>query len=314
MNSAKVEPALHAKGETQVNGTVKAAKPAKRAVAGGAKRAASKPSKAALLEGRLLSIVEAQRQLGGSSYPVQLQRLAELADESVPNALKAVQAAERKSTLLLSLALSPKTRAQRLPRAVVLLPADQQTIASSEHLLQQAMEVCRAAAPRAYEAKEVALVLNKKLSAGFLAALKQRSAAGKLPEGVGAVPWKKGAALYFSLEDAIVARQVSSPSASAAAAITPPEPDAAQRFQAAFNALDQETGGRNYVLLHALRRALPDLSRAEFDATLMELRRARRFTLDAAEGRHERLTPEELDAGITEAGNLLVYVARRAEA
>jgi hypothetical protein len=35
--------------------------------------------------------------------------------------------------------------------------------------------------------------------------------------------------------------------------------------------------------------------------------------LDASDGRHERLTAEELASGITEAGNLLVYVARKTD-
>jgi hypothetical protein len=65
------------------------------------------------------------------------------------------------------------------------------------------------------------------------------------------------------------------------------------------------------VLLHDLRRALPDIPRPEFDERLNDLRRSKLFSLDSADGRHVRLTPEQLEAGIREANSLLVYVARR---
>lgn len=84
-------------------------------------------------------------------------------------------------------------------------------------------------------------------------------------------------------------------------------------FQAAFTANDR---GFNYVTLLAMRQALPQYTRAQFDAELRILRGAggapRLFTLDASDGRHVRMTEEERAAGIHEVGNNLVYVARRA--
>lgn len=82
-------------------------------------------------------------------------------------------------------------------------------------------------------------------------------------------------------------------------------------FGAAFDRLDRDSGGNNYVLLHDLRRALPTVSREAFDAGLNQLRRAKVFSLDSADGRHVKLSEEQRDAGIREAGSNLVYAQRR---
>jgi hypothetical protein len=90
---------------------------------------------------------------------------------------------------------------------------------------------------------------------------------------------------------------------------TSPRPDFARDFAAAFDRLDAATGGHNHVSLVDLRRALP-VERAAFDAGLAALRRAGRYTVAAAEGRHA-IKPEERTAGIVEDGTLLLFVARR---
>lgn len=84
--------------------------------------------------------------------------------------------------------------------------------------------------------------------------------------------------------------------------------DFAPRFLAAFAQIDR---GNNYVLLYDLRRALPDVPRHVFDAGVNDLRRAKVVSLDSADGRHLRLTPEQRDAGIHEAGSVLVYAQLR---
>jgi len=85
----------------------------------------------------------------------------------------------------------------------------------------------------------------------------------------------------------------------------------ARRFDKAFDALDAENGGYNFVKLLALREALADVPRAVFDAELNALRRAWRYTLSPSEGRHQQSTEAERAAGIREHGHLLVYVERR---
>ena len=85
--------------------------------------------------------------------------------------------------------------------------------------------------------------------------------------------------------------------------------DFAAAFDGAFQRLDREHGGHNFVSLVELRRAVPAAQEA-FDAGLRQLRLAGRYTLSAAEGRHG-LTPEERGAGIVEDGALLLYVSRK---
>lgn len=264
-------------------------------------KAPAKQGRVAELEARLLTMVEAQRQLGGASYPLLLVRLAQLANEPAAAVLKSVQALERRGVLLLSLAVTPKLLSARAGQAHVLVPSDLQAWANSDALLYSALSVCHDEEARAFELNELTALVNTQLAAAFRAALRRRIGARDLPAGVGAVPWKQGESLLFLLDGAVLAGARQEPE------------EFERRFTRAFDELDRAAGGRNYVRLLALRQALADLPRAEFDAGLAALRRARRFTLDASDGRHERLTAEELAAGITEAGNLLVYVARRSD-
>jgi hypothetical protein len=93
-------------------------------------------------------------------------------------------------------------------------------------------------------------------------------------------------------------------------------PDFARDFDEAFDRLDppDKKGRRsNYVTLLALREALPRYDRKTFDAEINKLRRAQRYSLDASDGRHARMTRAEQAAGIEEAGELLVYAARARE-
>jgi len=71
------------------------------------------------------------------------------------------------------------------------------------------------------------------------------------------------------------------------------------------------SGGMNYVLLSELRQALHVYSREGFDSGLNSLRDAKEYSLDSADGRHVRLSHDQLAGGITEGGSLLVYVAKR---
>lgn len=88
--------------------------------------------------------------------------------------------------------------------------------------------------------------------------------------------------------------------------------DAHEReFEAAFDIADRASNSRNFVKLHSLRLELPDWDRRQFDSTLNALRRQKRFTLNSADGNHVALTSDEREAGIHEAGSLLVYCSRR---
>jgi hypothetical protein len=86
--------------------------------------------------------------------------------------------------------------------------------------------------------------------------------------------------------------------------------DFAAAFDRAFARLDRENGDRNFLSFVALRQALSGVQRVAFDAGLDELRRAGKYTLSSAEGRHG-ITDTERAAGIREDGQLLLYVSRR---
>lgn len=91
---------------------------------------------------------------------------------------------------------------------------------------------------------------------------------------------------------------------------TPQQP-AEARILREFDRLDAQSGGENYVTLFALRGALPGIGRKAFDEAVNRLRKERVVSLDSADGRHVRLSPAEINAGIEEEGQWLVYMKRR---
>lgn len=94
-------------------------------------------------------------------------------------------------------------------------------------------------------------------------------------------------------------------------ALVVPEPGTKkERLLRAFDALNEKHGGRYYVALKDVRAALP-FAREDFDRVLNELRADWVLTLSPAEGRHEHVPRDVLDAGISENGRNLVYVSRR---
>jgi len=86
--------------------------------------------------------------------------------------------------------------------------------------------------------------------------------------------------------------------------------DFAAAFDAAFHELDRQRGSHNFLSLVDLRQALARFSREQFDHGLRDLRAAGLYGLSAAEGIHG-IRPEDRDAGIEEAGTLLVYVSKK---
>ncbi len=86
--------------------------------------------------------------------------------------------------------------------------------------------------------------------------------------------------------------------------------DFAAAFDAAFHDLDRQRGSHNFISLVDLRQALARFSREQFDQGLRDLRAAGLYGLSAAEGIHG-IRPEDRDAGIEEAGTLLVYVSKK---
>ena len=262
--------------------------------------------KGASLDDKLVAIIESQRQLGGAAYPLTIERLAELSGAGLKEVVKGIQSAEKRNLVVVSAGLTGKTGTQKVPFALVVLDHDAGLLAASDKLLPNVLGAVLKGNDSIDLGKLIKWVKTP-LAAAFEKDLLRRLDARQLPAGVGALALPKGKFLLFRLSSVIGLMQTAvSPSAATRA-----NGDFESRFASAFQRLDRQSGERNYVPLYDLRRALSDVSRDDFDQGLAELRRGRRFTLDASDGRHDRLSPELQAAGIWESGNLLVYVARR---
>jgi hypothetical protein len=252
------------------------------------------------LSERLVRALEGQRERGAGSYPVPLDRLVELAG-AAPAALvkKALAAEPFRSQAVVALAK---------PDAPVALAADHDALAASPLLLASALHAARTADNQAVGVADLKKKLVPSLRQPFEAALIRHIASGTLPTGVGCLRIRKKPHLFLLAElgaQAPAAKPESTAAPSAVLAV----PDFPRLFEEAFDRLDRARGSPNLVSLVSLRRELP-VGRAAFDAELQRLRRAGRYSLSAAEGRHG-ISPEERDAAIPEDGSLLLFVSRR---
>jgi hypothetical protein len=260
----------------------------------------------------LLAVLEAQPLLGPSSYPLALERLVELtAPEAPPDLVKKAIGTEpfRSQTVI-----AQKNR----PDAPVALAADRERLVASSVLLEFALAASRTATKHAFAVSDLKKKVSRALQQPFEAAVNRQVQTAGLPASVGWILLKKQ--LLFLLSDLSGGRRIQAPEARPVvsqpqdAAVALPAADAppvdfAKAFDEAFYWLDRRGGSHNFVSLVDLRRALP-FDRDTFDSELRRLRRANRYLLSAAEGRHG-VGPEERQAGIIEDGTLLLYVSRR---
>jgi hypothetical protein len=189
--------------------------------------------------------------------------------------------------------------------APIALAEDADKLAASSGLLAFALNASRTGDNQAVSLADLKKKVSKAMQPGFAEALGQRAARGPLPPGIGLLRIKKQPCFFFWSDAAGEPVKPAAPP-------TPPAPptlDFAGAFEQVFDSLDRQRGGVNLVSLADLRRALP-VDRAAFDRELNQLRRAGRFSLSGAEGRHG-LRDEEKDAAIREGDNLLLFVARR---
>jgi hypothetical protein len=257
---------------------------------------------------RLNGVLDSQRSLGSDSYPVPLTRLFELARiPATDEALKIFTSAKNAKLFALT-DKSSKAKPDATRQALVYFPQDAERIARSAALFVTAIEAAKQAdkVSDIFTSTDLKKWVPKAQQKAFLASVDGWARSGKAPfPGVIVLRKKVGAKtnLYLHRLESALPATVSMPASSAR--------DFAREFAREFDRLDRASGNNNYVLLHDLRRAMPDMDRAEFDSRLRELRVAKLFTLDSPDGRHVRLTPEQLDAGIREGSSNLVYVARR---
>lgn len=253
---------------------------------------------------KVAGVVRSLKSVG--TYPPTVARVLELAEEDATRAKKVVAKGFADGILLC--AYPPGKKAAGA--AWIFLADDVDAIVGTWTLA--AIASLRERGKRTgFFLKEIATALPKPTSPTkvFTAALEARGKEARWPRGVGSVrvgTEKSAAPLLFLLPD--IAPALASPASSELAAIAAAFGPA---FERAFERIDRQQGDHNFVLLRALRDALPDVPRDDFDAGLRALRIARRFTLEGSDGRHAELGAEELAAGVRDGGTLLVYASRR---
>ncbi len=290
---------------------------------------------------RMISVLEAQRRLGGMAYPPTLRRLAELSENHGPeNLIRKAAAAGAMGERTVVVARSGKNAILDAP--IVFkddLEGDLRSIQAG--LLRYALSPVvsktkkgttetSAFAP-AEAARRFIPELRERIERSLAEGIERR----ELPAEVGWIT-VKGKPLLFLTANVHIATpraeaRASTPEVHAhqpAAAghhgplhhhqhhhehdghLTPSH-DFAREFRSAFEAIDRRNGSTNFVKIADLRRALSQFTREEFDAGLRELRMDGTFSLDSHEGLHGTLSENEREAGMREAGSLLVYASRR---
>jgi hypothetical protein len=292
------------------------------------KTAAPRPTKPggaadiAEIAGRMLLVLEAQRRLGDDAYPPSLRRLAEL------SGLNASDARVSKASAHASLADRATVAGKVGPKPALDAPValagdfDPPTPAVRRAVLTYALTAAGTPAPgkapvgsHAFSRDDLKAKLIPALRVSFSHTLDRSIADGDLPADVAWVGIKGKPYLFFreNIQPASKAR------ATLAQVPTSADPgangqdhrgDFASDFTAAFERLDRRNGSTNFVKLSDLRRELAGFGREAFDAGLRQLRLAGKVSLDSHEGLHGSLTAEDREAGVREAGSLLIYASR----
>jgi hypothetical protein len=249
---------------------------------------------------KIMGVVRSLKSVG--TYPATVARVLELAEEDASHAKKVVAKAFAAGMLLCAYPLGEKAPGA----ALIFLTDDVDAVVGA--WTPAAIASLREHGNRTgFSLKEIATALPKPTSPTkvFTAALEARGKEARWPRGVGSVragTEKSAAPLLFLLKDV----------APALAGPTPSDPAPfASAFEREFERIDRQHGDHNFVLLRALREALPDVPRDDFDAGLTALRLARRFTLEGSDGRHAQLADKDLAAGVRDGGTLLIYASRR---
>jgi hypothetical protein len=257
---------------------------------------------AEVLSTQMVQALHAQRARGEAHYPLALQKLVELADGAAAAALvkKALTVEPFRGAAVLTI--------PNQPGALVALREDRDRVVTDPRLVEMLLAAAHAADNQAIPLTDLARKIAKDLQSPFLAILGQQIDRGALAAGVGCLRIKRKPHLFLLAD--LTASRPALPKPPAP--VVPPAPERLEflrLFEEAFDRLDRQHGGSNYVNLVDLRQSVP-CDRATFDAELRKLRLAGRFTLSGAEGRHG-LSPDEQAAGIREGDALLLFVSRK---
>jgi hypothetical protein len=276
------------------------------------------PPPAVELSQKLMRALEALRAEGENAYPLSLKELIARADTAAGPTLV------KEATALPPFAGRTLSAAPRDSASPLALTEDRDVLLGSAVLLEYAVIAVRKPDHQAVSLADLKKKVAKPLQAAFETALMARIAAGKRSPTVGWLYVKKKPHLFLFADlnvappsQASGGRKPPDPSAvgdgmknqGAYAPRSPVAVDFAAAFGAAFDQLNRQKGSHNIVSLVDLRRAV-QVDRAAFNDGLQQLRRAGRYTLSNAEGRHG-ITAEEREAGLVEEGALLLFVSRK---
>ena len=288
------------------------------------------PNPDVLLSQRMAAELESQRRQGEGAYPPTLRRLAEVsgfqgADSALRKAAATAPLADRTTVV------AKKGKALVLEAPVVFKEDIERDLGRAlPGLLRFALNPVISKTKKgtsetsAFTARELAKRVMPELQQRLEQAVREGIGRLSLPHGVGWVAVKGEPLLFLSesirpaapppteLADGHVSiAHRHEPQAAAPSDGSFRPGDFAQAFRAAFEILDRRNGTTNFVKLADLRQMLSEFNREEFDAGLRKLRLDGVFSLDSHEGLHGSLSHEEREAGVREAGSLLVYASRR---
>lgn len=288
---------------------------------------------------RMISVLEAQRRLGAMAYPPTLRRLAELSETQGPeNLIRKAAAAGAMAERTIVAARSGKNaildapvvfqedleRDLRPVRAGLLRYALSPVVSKTKKGTTETTAFAPAEAARRFIPE-----LRERVEQTVAQGIERRD----LPADVGWI-MVKGKPLLFLTANVHMAAPTAGSRAGAheghahepAAAGHPashhphhhprdghhaPSHEFTREFRSAFESLDRRNGSTNFVKIADLRQSLSQFTREEFDAGLRELRMDGTFSLDSHEGLHGSLSEDDREAGVREAGSLLVYASRR---
>src|SRR5579884_367023 len=152
----------------------------------------AKKDPATELADKMLQVLDAQRRLGGESYPLRLRRLAELTDPAASEDTIRKAAGKKKPFGERAVVVNAKD-----PDSPVALAGDAEQLAGSTLLLDYLLgQVCRPDKPTCDPAK-LKTKLPKPLKEPFAAALRRRIDENRLPPGVGLVSVKEKQHLHL---------------------------------------------------------------------------------------------------------------------
>jgi len=264
---------------------------------------------------RMVAALENQRGRGRDSYPLTVDRLAQLTEPKAPPQVL-LKAIKKKKGFLDKVVVARRGDIH----SPLALADDLHSLAESPLVMEFLLRSARNSTNQAFSIAQLKSKASGALKEAFAAA-QGRIEQNRLPASIAWILVNRTRKLFF-MEDLHRGNQPSSkPSGDAYAHDGKTAPrhlelpgtpgDFPKAFDDAFEKLNRQEGSLNFVSLVDLRRALAAFPRSAFDVELKKLWSQGRYSLRAAEGRFG-IRPEEREAGFLQEGALLLFVSPNA--